>query len=117
MFSSKPKRKRTKQEWDNAWLKNMWRPLMAAQYLLVCLFDFIIAPSMTMYLSHKLGVPLPQWRPLTLQESGFYHIAMGAIIGISAWTRGQEKIALQTAPLTTPQPEPAPTEEPPPQAP
>jgi len=27
-----------------------------------------------------------------LQASGFYHLSMGAIIGVAAWTRGQEKI-------------------------
>ena len=32
------------------------------------------------------------WDPLTLKESGFYHLAMAAIIGVAAWTRGQEKI-------------------------
>jgi hypothetical protein len=33
------------------------------------------------------------WQPLTLNLSGFYHISMAAILGISAYTRGQEKIA------------------------
>lgn len=32
------------------------------------------------------------WDPLTLKESGFYHLAMSSIIGVAAWTRGQEKI-------------------------
>jgi hypothetical protein len=34
-----------------------------------------------------------QWAPLTLQGGGFIHMAFGAILGISAWTRGKEKIA------------------------
>jgi hypothetical protein len=33
-----------------------------------------------------------QWNPITLKEGGFYHLAMAAIIGVAAWTRGQEKI-------------------------
>lgn len=33
-----------------------------------------------------------QWDPITLKEGGFYHLAMAAIIGVAAWTRGQEKI-------------------------
>jgi hypothetical protein len=33
------------------------------------------------------------WQPLTLQGGGLVHIAFGAILGISAYTRGQEKIA------------------------
>ena len=32
------------------------------------------------------------WEPITLKEGGFYHLAMAAIIGVAAWTRGQEKI-------------------------
>jgi hypothetical protein len=43
------------------------------------------------------------WTPLTLQGGGLYHIAMGAIIGVSAYGRTQEKLnganngGLQTA--------------------
>lgn len=32
------------------------------------------------------------WDPITLKEGGFYHLAMAAIIGVAAWTRGKEKI-------------------------
>ena len=32
------------------------------------------------------------WTPLTLQGGGLYHIAMGAIIGVSAYGRTQEKL-------------------------
>jgi hypothetical protein len=33
-----------------------------------------------------------QWQPLTLQGAGLFHIAMGAIIGVAAWGRTQEKL-------------------------
>jgi K+ transporter len=33
------------------------------------------------------------WQSLTLQNGGFFHIAMGAVLGVAAWTRGQEKLA------------------------
>lgn len=65
---------------------------MAYQYLVVCIFDFILFPLITMaYFYFTGGVYIP-WFPLTLGESGFYHLAMGAVLGVSAWTRGQEKI-------------------------
>jgi hypothetical protein len=32
------------------------------------------------------------WKPLTLEGSGLFHVAMGAVLGVTAWTRGQEKI-------------------------
>jgi hypothetical protein len=29
---------------------------------------------------------------LTLLSGGIFHAAMGAVLGVAAWTRGQEKI-------------------------
>lgn len=77
---------------DEHWLKQFWRPIMAWQYALVCLFDFILFPILNAWFSWKTGTTFGQWQPLTLKESGFYHMAMGAIIGVTAWTRGQEKL-------------------------
>lgn len=68
------------------WIKQYWRPAIAWQYFAVCIFDFIIFPAAYLYFAKQV------WEPLTLKESGFYHLAMAAIIGVSAWTRGQEKI-------------------------
>ena len=67
---------------------------MAYQYLFVCLFDFIVFPLITILISTYANVDYIQWDPITLKESGFYHLAMGAIIGVAAWTRGQEKITI-----------------------
>lgn len=77
---------------EASWIKHYWRPAIAYQYLAVCLFDFILFPLITMLISSLTGTPYVQWEPLTLKESGFYHMSMGAIIGVAAWTRGQEKI-------------------------
>jgi hypothetical protein len=71
---------------EESWLKSYWRPAIAWQYFAVCIFDFIIFPAAYMYFSQQ------QWNPITLKEGGFYHLAMAAIIGVAAWTRGQEKI-------------------------
>jgi hypothetical protein len=71
---------------EESWLKSYWRPAIAWQYFAVCIFDFIIFPAAFMYFSQQ------QWNPITLKEGGFYHLAMAAIIGVAAWTRGQEKI-------------------------
>lgn len=70
---------------EESWLKQYWRPAIAWQYFVVCICDFIIFPA----LSFQYAV---DWDPITLQQSGFYHMSMAAIIGVSAWTRGQEKI-------------------------
>jgi K+ transporter len=71
---------------EESWIKQYWRPAIAWQYFAVCIFDFIIFPAAYMYFSQQ------QWNPITLKEGGFYHLAMAAIIGVAAWTRGQEKI-------------------------
>ena len=71
---------------EESWLKQYWRPAIAWQYFAVCVFDFIIFPAAYMYFSNQ------PWDPITLKEGGFYHLAMAAIIGVAAWTRGQEKI-------------------------
>ena len=36
---------------------------------------------------------MTQWQPLTLNGAGLFHIAMGAVLGIAAMGRTQEKIA------------------------
>jgi hypothetical protein len=34
-----------------------------------------------------------QWQPLTLQGAGLFHLAMGAVLGIAAYGRTQEKMS------------------------
>jgi len=75
------------------WMNSKWRPACGWMYIVVCLFDFMIAPilwSITQSVFHG-GVNV-QWQPLTLQGAGLFHIAMGAIIGVSAYGRTQEKL-------------------------
>ena len=77
---------------DESWFLKYWRPAMAWQYTAVCLFDFMLAPILTgVYYAWAGGTYVP-WVPITLKEGGFYHMSMMAIVGISAYTRGQEKI-------------------------
>lgn len=75
------------------WLKVYWRPAMAWQYMVVCLFDFLLFPIITGWYSWFAKIPYEVWKPITMAEGGFYHMAMGAIIGVTAWTRGREKVA------------------------
>ena len=76
------------------WMNNKWRPMMGWMYMAVCSFDFVVAPvmwSLLQSLSH--GSVQTQWQPLTLQGAGLFHIAMGAVLGLSAYGRTQEKLA------------------------
>ena len=76
------------------WMNSKWRPMMGWMYMGVCMFDFVLAPvmwSLLQSLSH--GSVGTQWQPLTLQGAGLFHIAMGAVLGIAAMGRTQEKLA------------------------
>ncbi len=73
---------------------NKWRPAMGWLYLVVCAFDFVIFPILwnLAQATYLKNIVFTQWSPLTLQGAGFFHIAMGAVLGISAYGRTQEKI-------------------------
>jgi hypothetical protein len=91
-----------------------WRHLAAYIYLFICFFDFVAMPvyyefahkplSKTELVRLVTGLdPTNQvqamqiisteqrWEPLTLGESGLFHLAFGAILGVAAWTRGSQR--------------------------
>ena len=71
-----------------------WRPMMAVMYMIVCTCDFVVFPVMWSALQAlQHGSVAMQWAPITLQGAGLFHMAMGAVLGVAAWSRGQEKIA------------------------
>lgn len=99
-------------------LQSAWRPLTAATYLLVTIFDFIIMPiavetqnrvtidyqlldninklsepQTQIEIARKMDVAKRTWQPLTLQGGGLVHIAFGSILTGAAVTRGMEKTA------------------------
>jgi hypothetical protein len=80
---------------QEGWLTKTWRPAMAWMYLVVCVFDFIFFPIGWSILQSLVvgGIVTQAWGPLTLAGGGLFHVAMGAVLGISAWSRGQEKIS------------------------
>lgn len=75
------------------WFDRRWRPAMGWMYFVVCVFDFIIFPSVWAALQSSSGAELTSWDPLTLKGAGLFHVAMGAVLGVTAWSRGQEKMA------------------------
>ena len=68
--------------------------MMAVVYMAIILFDFIIFPIFwsIVQVYGSTGVVSLQWSPLTLLSGGVFHAAMGAVLGVAAWTRGKEKI-------------------------
>lgn len=57
----------------------LWHSVAFAVYFLICFFDFIIFPLITLCLK------LPQWQPLTLQGAGVFHMAFCGLGGVGTW--------------------------------
>jgi len=103
--SAEPKSAEKKQE---DWMNTKWRPAMGWMYMLVCTADFVAFPilwSLVQVLGD--GKVETQWSPITLQGAGLFHMAMGAILGIAAYGRTQEKLgdkagATMSVPTSTP---------------
>jgi hypothetical protein len=84
------------------WMQKQWRPAMGWMYMLTCITDFIIFPVLWSILQAATKQPLTQWQPLTLQGAGLFHLAMGAVLGIAAFGRTQEKLGQQQVTIQTP---------------
>ena len=79
-----------KEDWMNA----KWRPMMGWMYMGVCVCDFVLFPILwSLIQAIHGGNVTSQWQPITLQGAGLFHIAMGAVLGIAAMGRTQEKLA------------------------
>ena len=76
------------------WMNRKWRPAMGWTYMATCITDFIIFPILWSILQAVQGGQVTsQWNPITLQGAGLFHLAMGAVLGVAAWSRGKEKMA------------------------
>lgn len=101
---------------DEDWMQKKWRPAMGWMYMLVCTLDMAVFPVLWSVLQMFQHTTITQWQPLTLQGAGLFHLAMGAVLGIAAFGRTQEKIAgtanntpaASGVPLPAPAPAPAP---------
>lgn len=74
------------------WMNSKWRPMMGWMYMLVCTMDMVVFPILWSLLQTLTHTQITQWQPLTLQGAGLFHIAMGAVLGIAAFGRTQEKL-------------------------
>lgn len=80
------------------WMKAYWRPAMGWLYMIICFMDFVGFPLLTIFLPiifkpFGLTMPYTAWNSITLSNGGLVHLAFGAILGVSAFSRGQEKKA------------------------
>jgi len=83
---------------EEHWVRAYWRPAMGWLYMLICFMDFVMFPLLAMFIPiimKSFGIAdtaYAAWESLTLSNGGLIHLAFGAILGVAAWTRGQEKI-------------------------
>jgi len=76
------------------WMNSKWRPMMGWMYMAVCMADFVLFPVLWSLIQAAHGGSVQtQWNPITLAGAGLFHMAMGAILGIAAFGRTQEKMA------------------------
>ena len=100
---------------DEDWMQKKWRPAMGWMYMGICTLDMAVFPVLWSVLQVIQHTTITQWQPLTLQGAGLFHVAMGAVLGIAAFGRTQEKLAgtannapaASGTPLPTPAPAPA----------
>ena len=75
------------------WMNTKWRPMMGWMYMVVCICDFVLFPVLWSLIQAVHGGRVEtQWSPITLNGAGLFHMAMGAILGIAAYGRTQEKL-------------------------
>ena len=79
------------------WVKAYWRPAMGWLYMVICFMDFVGFPAITMFLpviekGFGLQMGYTPWVSLTLSNGGLIHMAFGAILGVAAYGRTQEKV-------------------------
>lgn len=65
---------------------------MAYMYFVVCIADFLLFPIGWAILHAMIAKTAVQWIPITLQGAGLFHLSMGAILGVAAWTKSQERV-------------------------
>jgi len=91
------KEEKVEKKKDEDWMTKKWRPMMAMMYMTCCLMDFAIFPVMftivQFWETQAANDAFRQWVPITLQGGGLFHVAMGAVLGVSAYGRTQEKVA------------------------
>jgi hypothetical protein len=97
MTRENKKEEKVQKKADEDWMTKKWRPMMAMMYMSCCLFDFALFPIMFTVVQfwevQAANDAFRQWVPITLQGGGLFHVAMGAVLGVSAYGRTQEKVA------------------------
>ena len=89
------------------WFFKSWRPYLAWQYGFICLCDFVLLPCLYFWVqqfeTQAVNDAYREWKPLTTQNGGLFHMAHMAIVGVSAYGRSQEKMGMMPSISAMPQ--------------
>jgi hypothetical protein len=77
---------------DEHWMKAYWRPAMGWLYMIMCFCDFVAFPIISIFIPIITKMPYVAWQSLTLSNGGLIHLSFGAILGVAAYGRTQEKV-------------------------
>lgn len=78
---------------EENWIHKKWRPMMGWVYMVTCITDFILFPVLWAIFQAYMDIkPIEVWDPLTLEGAGLFHLAMGAVLGVTAYGRTKEKM-------------------------
>ena len=77
---------------DEHWMKAYWRPAMGWLYMIMCFCDFVAFPIISIFIPIITKMPYVAWQSLTLSNGGLIHLSFGAILGVTAYGRTQEKV-------------------------
>jgi hypothetical protein len=84
--------------YNNHWFHDSWRPALAWLYGFICAFDFVFGPLVYFWVQQfetsAANDAYREWKPLTLQGGGIFHLSMCAVLGVSAYGRTQEKMGV-----------------------
>jgi hypothetical protein len=86
---------------EEHWVRSYWRPAIGWLYVVMCAFDFIVAPIMMVMFAKITGTVLVMWHPITLEGGGLVHLSFMSIITATAWQRGNEKLKALEIQATT----------------
>lgn len=82
----------TQSDQDQAYFIKNFREIAGITYIVVCIFDFVLAPILTAIYFGYTKTPYIPWVPLTTMGGGMFHISFGAILGVSSYMRGLSQV-------------------------
>ena len=112
-------------DYAERWYQRAWRPSMAFIYMMLCVLDYGVRPTINYFQAKEYDLPeiimniqdldpAVQVQVLTQSKQNvidpilteFVHLAFGAILGVAAFSRGAGKGFSEGSPLTPSRPSP-----------